>query len=172
MPDESRGTFEFRAPSAASDGAYASDNVAVRSGEQRLILAILEDAVSIFIKSLCGGVVVRKEAHAARAWLESRDRSLPFTFESICDALGFDASYIRRGLWALRATPTEAAARLAVRHHGGSLAPAAPSCTEMRATDVAPARYANAERVVVPGYARHPVLLRSDREAMNETWRS
>jgi hypothetical protein len=90
---------------------------AQRSGEHRLMLAVLADAVTVFVKSLTGGVAPR-EARAARAWLESRDY-FPFTFECICEALGFDARSIRRAVWALRARPAEAAARLAPRRQPG-----------------------------------------------------
>jgi len=34
----------------------------------------------------------------ARAYVESRDRSWPFSFENICEAVGFDADSIRRGV--------------------------------------------------------------------------
>jgi len=102
-----------------SAGGYAPASVATRSGEHRLMVAILEDAVSIHVKSLSGGSVTRRDAREAREWLANRDRSLTFGFESICDVLGLDASYIRRGIRAARARPTEAAARFAFRHHGG-----------------------------------------------------
>jgi hypothetical protein len=101
-----------------SAGGYAHASVATRSGEHRLMVAILEDAVSILVKNLSGGIVSRRDFREAGQWLASRDRSLPFGFESICDALGFDSSYIRRGIRAARARPTEAAARFAVGHHG------------------------------------------------------
>jgi hypothetical protein len=81
------------------------------------MLAILDDAIDVFVKSLSGRVDQR-EARAARAWLESRDCS-PFTFECICDALGLDARSIRRGVWALRAQPVEASSRLTWHHHPG-----------------------------------------------------
>ena len=106
-----------------SAGGYAPASVATRSGEHRLMVAILEDAVSIHVKSLSGGCVTRRDVREAREWLASRDRSLPFGFESICDVLGLDPSYIRRGVRAARARPTETAARFACRHHGGGRRP-------------------------------------------------
>jgi hypothetical protein len=116
---ESLGTVQFRAPEPSCELEVGPGSLAARSGEHRLMLAILEDAIAIFVKSVSGSAVNRNDAKAARAWLESRDRTLPFSFESICDLLGFDACYMRRGLWALRMAPAEAALRLAVRHHGG-----------------------------------------------------
>jgi hypothetical protein len=68
-------------------------------GERRLMLAVLGDAVDCY----CRGRGAR-DPHTrllfneTRAWLESRDRSATFSFESICDALGIDADYLRRGL--------------------------------------------------------------------------
>ena len=106
-----------------SAGGYAPDSVATRSGEHRLMLAILEDAVSLHVKSWSVGFVTRRDIREAREWLASGDRSLPFSFESICDVLGLDPSYIRRGIRAFRARPTETAARFAVRHHGSGRRP-------------------------------------------------
>jgi len=31
-----------------------------------------------------------------RAWIQSEDKSAPFSFTNICDALGIDAGYVRR----------------------------------------------------------------------------
>jgi len=105
-------------------GGYEPPSVATRSGEHRLMLAILEDAVSIHVKSWSGGFVTRRDVREAREWLASNDRSLPFGFEFICDVLGLDPSYIRRGIRAARARPTETAARF--RHHGRGLHPSTP----------------------------------------------
>lgn len=84
------------------------------------MLAILEDAVAVFVKSVSGGAVKQSDARAARVWLESRDRTLPFTFEYVCEVLGLESDYIRRGLLCLRASPSQAAKRFAVRHHGSA----------------------------------------------------
>ena len=46
-------------------------------GERRLMVAVLEDA---------------------DAWIESDDKSWIFSFENICDVLGIDATYLRKGL--------------------------------------------------------------------------
>ena len=128
--DEAVSAFQPGAPSSARlAGGYEPRSPAERSGEHRLMLAILDDAVAIFVKSLSGRTVNQNDARAARAWLESRDRSLPFTFECICDRLGFDSAYIRRGLFAVRAAPAAAAARIAVHHHGRRSGPAAPART-------------------------------------------
>jgi len=123
--DASLSALASRAPSVWPDGG-GPRSLAGRSGVHRLMLAILEDAIALYVKSLCAGVVAPHEARAARTWLESRDCTSPFAFESICDVLGLDSSYIRRGMRTARARPLEAATRLAIRHHGRRSRPAAP----------------------------------------------
>lgn len=66
----------------------------VPTGEHRLMLAVLCDAMQAY-----GGGRFRRRArhlHELRAWFESDDCSYVFAFESVCDALGLDAAYIRR----------------------------------------------------------------------------
>ena len=93
-------------------------SLAERSGEHRLILSILQDAIALHARKLSGRLVKAREAREAREWLESTDRSSPFGFEYICDQLGLDSSYIRRGLLIVSARPAEASARLAIRNRG------------------------------------------------------
>ena len=64
------------------------------SGEARLALAILQDAIQIYCKPEAS-LRLRREA---ASWLGSSDRSWCFSFERICEALGFDSDYIRGGL--------------------------------------------------------------------------
>ena len=107
------------------------------------MVAILEDALAIQVKSLSGGFVTRRDAREAREWLASRDCSLTFGFESICDVLGLDPSYIRRGIRAARAHPTETAARFAFRHHGPGRRPSIrPPLTSWPAPPLAAANVA------------------------------
>ena len=68
----------------------------LRCPEKALMLAVLEDA----IRTLLGGgkergISSRMLARSARAWLVSRDRRWPFSFVSICEALGFEPCGIR-----------------------------------------------------------------------------
>ena len=66
-----------------------------QTGEQRLMLAVLCDAMHAY--------ATEQSRHKRpgrlqelRQWFESTDRSYVFTFESVCDALGLDAAYVRR----------------------------------------------------------------------------
>jgi hypothetical protein len=72
---------------------------ALPESERRLRLAILEDALRYYRQY---GDTTDRRARAlyedAAEWFASGDRSEPFAFENVCDALGLDASYIRRGL--------------------------------------------------------------------------
>jgi hypothetical protein len=115
-----------------SAGDYEVRSSAQRSGELRLMLAILEDAIVVFVKSLSGRVD-ESDARAARAWLNGRGCS-PFTFEYVCDVLGFDSLSVRRAVWAMQAQPALAAARLARRRQPGHLAPGTRSATVREAT--------------------------------------
>ncbi len=69
------------------------------SGEARLALALIEDAV-LTIRATDGVRTARAHRLAAEAWawLASRDASHPFAFENVCDYLGLDPGWIRRGL--------------------------------------------------------------------------
>lgn len=69
------------------------------SGEMRLALAVVEDA--IVTVRLTRGVDTpraRRLAKEAWTWLCARDTSHPFAFENLCDHLGLDAAWIRTGL--------------------------------------------------------------------------
>ncbi len=68
-------------------------------GEQRLMLAVLENAILAYQKHVFSpGRRGRKLFRETETWLLSYDRCSPFAFESICDALDLDPSYVRTGL--------------------------------------------------------------------------
>ena len=75
-------------------------------GERRLMVAILEDAVDVYRKQ--AGARDRKRRQMfedAEAWIESPDKSWIFSYENICEVLGIDTEYLRKGLrvWKQRA---------------------------------------------------------------------
>jgi len=68
--------------------------------ERRLMLAVLLDAVH---RRRCRRSGPREGQaglgwQVEDAWLRSEDRSWPFAFASICDALGLESTYLRRCL--------------------------------------------------------------------------
>jgi hypothetical protein len=64
------------------------------TGERRLMRAVLEDAIRTLLVARRAPVPLKRLRHDI-AWIESTARDEPFTFESICDALGFDPGYFR-----------------------------------------------------------------------------
>jgi len=96
--------------------------------EKRLMLAVLEDAIATFQRSL--GASTRagaRERDEVRAWLASDDTSWPYAFVNICHVLGFEPSYLRAGLgrWLTAARERVAGGkvvpmRYAFRHISGS----------------------------------------------------
>ncbi len=75
-------------------------------GERRLMIAVLEDAVDVYRKQ-AGAQDARGQQlfHEAEEWIEDPDRTWLFSFQNICDVLGLDPDYLRRGLhlWKERA---------------------------------------------------------------------
>jgi hypothetical protein len=70
-----------------------------RSGEWMLMIAILEDAVHVYRRDAAAG---GRDFEEAEEWIENRDGSYVFSFESICDLASLDADYLRRGLHAFK----------------------------------------------------------------------
>lgn len=71
----------------------------ITTPEQRLLLAVLEEAVGTFQR-----YVMATDRHTRDmftdvvAWFASEDTAWPCSFVAICDALGIDAPYVRSGL--------------------------------------------------------------------------
>jgi len=95
---------------------------ALAAPERRLRLAILEDA-SRYYRQYYGATDGRARVlyEDAADWFASPDRSGPFSFENVCDALGLDPHYVRRGLarrglrrWRATALARDTKARLSV----------------------------------------------------------
>jgi hypothetical protein len=73
------------------------------TGEQRLMCAIIEDAVEMYRKN----AGVRDPLHEklfldAEEWIETHDSTWIFSFETICDVLGLEPDALRRGLRAIK----------------------------------------------------------------------
>lgn len=67
--------------------------------EQLLMLAVLEDAVVCFQDNVTA-VAPRKQTlfREAEEWILADDKSYWFSFDNVCESVGFDPNYIRRGL--------------------------------------------------------------------------
>src|SRR5215475_9566452 len=71
----------------------------IREGEERLMLAVLEDAVDYFQKYFLARNPRGKQLfQEAEDWFFDKDGEELFSFESICDALGLNPNHIRKGL--------------------------------------------------------------------------
>ncbi len=72
--------------------------------QKRLMLAVLQtvlDDCRGTAYARATGVVSREDQRAQRsaiAYFQSRDRSWPFSFDNICEAIGLDAEGVRRSL--------------------------------------------------------------------------
>ena len=83
----------------------------VRVGEphKRLMAAVLRAVVddcrggSVYRRSAGKGVVGAGNIRKAVAYVADTDRTWPFSFENLCDALGLDAAALRQELGATRA---------------------------------------------------------------------
>lgn len=72
---------------------------AARHGEKRLMIAILEDAVAVYLGHREPTTSKRRRLFRdTERWLRSRDKTWIFSFERICEMLDLDPAWIRRGL--------------------------------------------------------------------------
>ena len=73
------------------------------SGEQRLMLAVLVDAINILKGRVPTGGFSKRQAFAEAAhWVAMKGTSSPFTFDSVCAALDLPVEMLREqlGKWA------------------------------------------------------------------------
>jgi hypothetical protein len=75
------------------------------TGERRLMVAILADAIDACCRPSAGPRPTRRAERLRReaeSWIESDDVQSLYSFERICQHLHIDADYLRRGvrLWA------------------------------------------------------------------------
>jgi len=67
--------------------------------EKRLMLAVMEDAIATFQKSVYGATRrQRRLLKETEDWIGSADTGWPFSFENICAALDIESTYLRTGL--------------------------------------------------------------------------
>jgi hypothetical protein len=81
-----------------------------RSPERRLMVAVLEDGVTTYLKyAHATDPRARELFEEAARWIESSETDL-MAFETICHTVGLEPEYIRRGLRARARKPTRVAA--------------------------------------------------------------
>jgi hypothetical protein len=86
------------------------------SGEQRLMLAVLVDAINV-LQSWTGAGSARKRRNFAEAaqWVNTRPSCHPFSFDCVCDALEIDSELLRSRLRVLTVRPANSARPILVR---------------------------------------------------------
>lgn len=95
------------------DGAFLDGvwRTKARSGEERLMLAVLEDAIDSFFKYFrATGEIGKQIFKETSAWIFETNSEWVFSFENVCDRLGISWSCLRqelsRGVRAQRARPS------------------------------------------------------------------
>jgi len=69
-------------------------------GERKLLFAVLEDAIRTYLRHRDDGAaaVNNEDFVEAAEWLSSDEEGGPFSFVSVCEALGIDADGLRSGI--------------------------------------------------------------------------
>ena len=83
--------------------------------EKKLMLAILEDAVACYQKYLFTRDSKGKALfHEAEEWIEEPGGASVFAFDSVCETLGLNPDYLRRGIaeWKKAAATRRAQAKI------------------------------------------------------------
>ncbi len=83
--------------------------------EKKLLLAILEDAVACYQKYLFAHDSKGKALfHEAEEWVEHPSAEGVFSFDSVCESLGLNPDYVRRGIseWKNSATAQRTQAKV------------------------------------------------------------
>jgi hypothetical protein len=82
---------------------HASGFTAHLQPEKRLMLAVLEDAVTAYQRyAISTEQDERADFVEVLRWFNAADQRWPFSFRNICEALGLEADRLRRGLAAWR----------------------------------------------------------------------
>ena len=80
----------------------------IREGEEKLMLAVLADAIEHFQKyALSKDEKGKKLFREAEEWFLKKDSDQLFSFEYICETLELDPRYIRQGLLSWKANRKE-----------------------------------------------------------------
>jgi hypothetical protein len=89
------------------------------SSEQRLMLAVLVDAINILQNSRAAAAPHKSAAYTdAREWVFAECDEQPFSFENVCDGLAIDPSMLRARLLSLESRGTSLKLRLRLKESG------------------------------------------------------
>ena len=87
-----------------------------RTPEERLMVAVLEEALMTFERGLHSHDPLQRQASLeVERWVRSREADDLFSFECVCTILGLDADYLRAGFVSLRRSATSDARERRVR---------------------------------------------------------
>lgn len=90
------------APDAVLPSQYTRRG-APQSGERRLMVAVLEDALHCFQKYVDADDPKHRELFAdAEAWINTDNPTWFFSFPNVCDTLDIDPDWVREGLFKWR----------------------------------------------------------------------
>jgi hypothetical protein len=84
------------------------------SGEHRLLVALIQDAIECFQKHMHARDAKRRQLFLdAQGWIGSEDDRAVFSFNNVCMLLGMNPDYVRQGLleWCERAQEAPRAVR-------------------------------------------------------------
>src|SRR5258706_9135231 len=119
MEDENDAEAAIILPVQLADMQFHGSEV---QAEKRLQVAVLADAVATHARA-ASDMTPRGRALFAEVdeWFASDIAAGPFSFVAICDSLGMEPGYVRRGLRSLQTKDGAPAARkLSLRHESGS----------------------------------------------------
>lgn len=109
---------QFFTPGCASSQVW--------TGERRLMLSVLEEAVRLFFQHRFARSNRGKKLFSeTERWFWSTDRHWLYAFESICDYLGLNPDYLRAGLQR-RQPPSAQLGSFEDIHHNTAAAPSVP----------------------------------------------
>jgi hypothetical protein len=89
---------------------YYGSSGSARSGEQRLILAVLVDAINV-LQQGTGSRRKRRNFAEAAQWVNARGTTDPFSFDSVCEALDVDSELLRSHLLVFTGRSADSARR-------------------------------------------------------------
>jgi len=86
-------------PDAEAAYAESRKRIGFLDGEKMLMLAVLDEAIDCYKRNLLAKDRKAKNLFAeSEAWILDREDDAVFSFENVCEVLGFDADYLRTGL--------------------------------------------------------------------------